>query len=116
MSAAMEVTVDVRLSPAQIADAFWNMNSDEQADFFAELAGIAGWRLCVQMAHVVYTISERAQRGDYTAQHGLRTMLAHAQDYHESVADMGQWDAQRMLRGMADSAKAHVDAILEVHQ
>lgn len=110
----MEMLVDVRLSPAQLADAFWNMNSDEQADFFAELADIADWRLCVQMAHVVYTISERAKRGDHTALQGFQTMLAHSQGYHESVADMSLWDAQRMLRGMADSAKAHVAALLGV--
>lgn len=76
-----DYTVSIDLTPEQLAQAFWAMGSDEQADFFAALDRMAGVKLCFQMAGVVHEICERAEKGDHAAQNGFQTMLSHAQDY-----------------------------------
>lgn len=74
----------VEATPILLAHLFWGMSSDEQADFFAALEGIAGYKLCIQMAAVVHEISERADKGDFEAMNGFQTMLSHAQEYHDA--------------------------------
>ena len=37
--------VEMKLTPEQVADAFWALGIDGQADFFAHLERIASWRL-----------------------------------------------------------------------
>lgn len=90
-----EVTVSVNLSPAQLADLFWNMDAEQQADFFAALDKTAGIQLCFQMAFVVAEIRLRSDRGDYSAMNGFRTMLAHAEAYAETAIEMRCNDAKR---------------------
>lgn len=87
MSGPVDVLVAMSLSPKQVAEAFWAMDQEEQADFFAALERLAGWRLCFQMAGVVHEISERADRGDFDAMNGFQTMLSHAQGYAEASTD-----------------------------
>lgn len=83
MNAPVSINVPVNLSPAEVAVSFWNLGSDGQAEFFAELERIAGVSLCFQMAYVVCEIADRADRGDRDAMHGFQTMLAHAVSYGE---------------------------------
>ena len=94
----------MNVTPAQMADAFWSMKSDEMADFFNELEKIAGGRLCLQMAHVVDVIQQRSASGEYGCLNGFQTMLSHAQAYHESAAEMRAYEAKseiaQMVRGM----------------
>lgn len=90
-------TVSFEPTPMQLAFAFWMMDSEQQTDFFAALEGIAGHRLCLQMAHVVRDIAKRSERGDYAAMHGFQTMLSHAQGYAESATDMRVYDARAQL-------------------
>ena len=97
--------VDLDLSAEDIAHAFWHLNANEQADFFAELHRIADYRLCFQMANVIYTIEERSGNGDHEAQNGFQTMLSHAQAYVESVTDIRGSRAMLELDRLRDSAK-----------
>lgn len=99
-----DYTVSIDLTPEQLANAFWAMGSDEQADFFSALDSVAGHRLCIQMAGVVRELSERADAGDRSGQNGFQTMLSHAQEYVEAAADIRTWRAQREITRMAERA------------
>lgn len=92
-------------TPEALAAAFWEMDDEQHADFFAALERIAGIQLCFQMAFVVNTISKRAAQGDHAAQHGFQTMLAHAQAYCESATDRRVWEAKSFIRDMAIDAR-----------
>lgn len=102
------IEADVTLLPHQLAALFWEMDAAEQADFFAALDGMAGVKLCFQMAAVVWEIKDRAERGDHAAQHGFQTMLAHAQAYVEEATDYRVWAAERHIAGLVAEAKAGV--------
>lgn len=101
VSPAYPVTVDVTLTPQQLAESFWSMNSAQQADFFEALDRMAGIDLCFQMAFVVAEIRLRSDRGDYRAMNGFRTMLAHAEAYAEAALEMRCNDALRERIGGA---------------
>ena len=81
MTDQVEIRGTADMTPALLATLFWNMDSSEQADFFAALERIAGVKLCMQMAHVVDDIMKRADHGERDAQNGFQTMLSHAQEY-----------------------------------
>ncbi|WP_038616632.1 hypothetical protein [Dyella jiangningensis] len=104
----VDVSATIEFTPEMIAAAFWEMDSEHQADFFAELERIAGVNLCFQMAWVVREMVERADRGNYQAQKGFQTMLSHAKDYVESATDIRYWRAQHEIRKMTDAALARV--------
>lgn len=38
----MIVETEIKLTPKQLAEAFWNMYDNEQVEFFAELFNVAG--------------------------------------------------------------------------
>ncbi|WP_293705988.1 hypothetical protein [Stenotrophomonas sp. UBA7606] len=101
---AIDVMTSVSVSPDQMAEMFWEMNSEQQADFFAKLDEIAGYKLCLQMASVVREIQERGDRGDHAAMNGFRTMLAHSQAYHEEAMDYRVWGAQSAIARMGAQA------------
>jgi hypothetical protein len=107
MSGPIEVVAQYQPTPEALAAAFWEMDSEAQADFFAALERLAGIQLCFQMAWVVREISERADHGDHTAQNGFQTMLAHAQGYHEASTERRHAEARYALdRLVSDSLKA----------
>ena len=101
MSETIEIRGTTVMTPELLATLFWNMASDQQADFFASLERIAGVKLCFQMAYVVDAIVERADRGDRDAQNGFQTMLAHAQDYVTRATEIRHWRATRAIQQMA---------------
>lgn len=101
---AIDVVTSVTIGPDEMAQMFWEMDAEQQADFFAKLDSIAGYKLCMQMAAVVREIQERGDRGDHAAMNGFRTMLAHAQEYHESALDYRIWGAQRSIARMGETA------------
>ena len=101
---AIDVMTSVSISPAHLAAMFWEMDAEQQADFFAKLDEIAGYKLCMQMAAVVREIQERGDRGDHAAMNGFRTMLAHAQAYHEEAMDFRVWGAQRAIARQVEAA------------
>lgn len=100
----IDVMTSVSIGPAELAEMFWEMDAEQQADFFAKLDKIAGYKLCLQMAGVVREIQERGDRGDHAAMNGFRTMLAHAQAYHEEAMDYRVWGAQRAIAKMVEAA------------
>lgn len=102
---AIDVMTSVSIGPVELAEMFWEMDCEQQADFFAKLDDIAGYKLCMQMAAVVREIQERGDRGDHAAMNGFRTMLAHAQAYHEEAMDFRMWGAQREISRMAEASK-----------
>lgn len=95
----------IEVTPELLAKLFWEMYSDEQADFFAALEEIASHSLCQQMAYVVAEIHKRADKGDHRAQNGLQTMLNHASDFVAGGIDSRVWDAKYEIRQMAERAK-----------
>lgn len=78
--------LSINVTPVQLAEGFWSLDSEGMADFFAALNRRAGVMLCFQMAAVVGEIADRAERDDHDAMHGFQTMLSHAQDFAEGAA------------------------------
>ena len=101
----IDVLANIKLSPEQVASAFWKLDSVEQADFFAALERMAGYRLCLQMAAVVHELTERSERGEFDALIGYRTMFDHAEDYPEAAASWRAARAKSDIRRMAEAAK-----------
>lgn len=94
----MAQKIEVPIEPATLALFFWNMDSSEQARFFAELEKIAGVKLCFQMAYVVDEIVSLADAGERDAQNGFQTMLAHAQDYVRRATEIRHAKAVKATR------------------
>jgi hypothetical protein len=101
MSSPIEVVAQFQPTPEALAAAFWEMDSEAQADFFAALERLAGIQLCFQMAWVVRELVKRADTGDFTAQRGFQTMLSHAQAYCESATEIRCADARYAIGRMA---------------
>ena len=95
----------VEVTPQLLAELFWAMDCEQQADFFAALDRMAGLNLCFQMAYVVSEIQKRSDHGDHDAQNGFQTMLSHAKDYVESATDYRVWEAKRQIREMSTNAR-----------
>lgn len=106
MTAGGGVIGGVEVTPELVAELFWNLGSDKQADFFAALDSLAGFRLCFQMAGVISEIRDRADKGDYSAMNGLQTMLSHAEGYRESATEMRAYDAKSAIAATARRASA----------
>ncbi len=102
---AVDVVAAFTPTAEQVAAMFWELDSEQQADFFAALERTAGLQLCFQMAFVIDVIRKRSEAGDREAMQGLQTMLAHANAYSEAATDYRVWGAQRELGRMADAAK-----------
>lgn len=100
----------VTVTPELLAHGFWEMASDEMADFFSELEQIAGDKLCLQMAAVVREIQKRADKGDRAAQNGFQTMLSHAQAYVESATDYRTRNALNATERMVKAARVGAGA------
>ena len=81
------VTVEFQPTAAQLAEAFWGLGSDGQADFYAHLYRVAGHKLCMQTAYIVDEIASRQMRGDSDAVNGFRTLHSHADSYLEVLVD-----------------------------
>lgn len=50
--ASKQLKVTVEFEPFELADMFWQLDSDEQAKFFNRLGIIASHKLCFQMCNV----------------------------------------------------------------
>jgi hypothetical protein len=96
------------VTPRLVAELFWEMNSEEQADFYAKLYEISDGMLCQQTAYLVSEIRKRAMRGDTAAREGFQTMLAHSTHYVEDAIDSMVWNAKYDIEDMVRAAKAQV--------
>ena len=47
-----EVKLQIEITPKELSEMFWNMRSDEQAEFFNELSEIDLNQFSIQMRHV----------------------------------------------------------------
>lgn len=61
-SAAQKDVLEIKgtavITPELVAELWWGLGSDEQAQFFAHLYRIGGWKLSMQMLYVAQAISE----------------------------------------------------------
>lgn len=96
----------VTVTPELVAELFWDMASDEMADFFAQLDRIAGIKLCMQMAYVIQELQERSAKGDYRPLMAFQTMLAHSQSYTESAIENRVFDAKYAIERHVKGVKA----------
>jgi hypothetical protein len=102
---AVTVTHEIHLTPEELATAFWNMGSDEQADFYAALRRIAGHKLCMQTAWIVRELRDRADRGDTDAREGFLTLHGHAENYVKDGIEDRADTANRELARMGERAR-----------
>lgn len=86
-SPRVSVTADIDVTPQQLAQLFWNMDSDDQANFYAELHRVSEGKLCIQTAYLVSEIARRQACGDDAACIGFRTLHSHAEPYLEVYVD-----------------------------
>lgn len=100
----------VEVTPMLLAYWFWEMNSEEQADFFAKLYEISDGMLCQQTAFIVAEIRRRVMRGDTAAREGFQKMLAHSTNYVEDAIDSLVWNAKYDINELVRAAKAQVIA------
>ena len=75
------VGASINVTAEQLAEGFWSLGSDQ----IAERAGAPNY--------------------DHGAMNGFQTMLSHAQDFHDSAAEIRASDAKRHLAEMARLAK-----------
>lgn len=107
---AVNVTHEIHLTPAELAAAWWNMGSAEQADFYAELSRIAGHKLCMQTAWIVRELRDRADRSDTDAREGFLTLHGHAENYVVHGIEDRVDSANRELARMGEVARRELAA------
>lgn len=105
MSARVDVNVGLSLTPEQMAEAFWDMGSDEQVAFYAHLHRIAGTKLCFQAAWIVHGIVE-TDNGD--ARNAFNTLHDHSADYITNAINIRWAMARRDISNIANAALAAV--------
>lgn len=89
--------ISVNVTPEQIAEAFWSLDSSSMCQFFQHLDEKAKGMLGFQIAFVVIEMEKRSADFDYRAQNAFRTMFDHASNLQESFNDI-----------RCDRAKAHI--------
>lgn len=90
-------------TPEMVAQAFWDMDTEQQIAFFAHLDTIAGYKLCLQMGYLVCDMAEAS--GSETANKAIaafRRMADHAEDYPTVAND---WRATRATWANARDAE-----------
>lgn len=72
--ARVKVTAEAELTPAQVAECFWELSSEEQALFFKRLDEIAGADLGTQSIYTREACADMARRGDYAALNAMQRL------------------------------------------
>ena len=103
MSDETQLQVSVQLTPEQVAEAWWNLGSDQQAEFYAHLNRISKGVLCLQTAYIV---SEIVETGNSDARDAFCTIHNHSVEYLETATDIRSQAAIRGIKKMADAARA----------
>lgn len=98
-----ELQVSVKLTPEQIADAWWSLGSDEQSEFYAHLNRISKGVLCLQTAYMVSHMIETENRD---ARDAFCTIHNHSIEYLETAVELRAHTAIRGIAKMADAARA----------
>lgn len=55
-------TAEITPTPNEIAEAFWDLDAEQQAEFFSRLAKISGTLLCRQLAYVEDHLTDDAKQ------------------------------------------------------
>lgn len=103
MTDETQLQVAVKLTPEQVAEAWWSLGSDEQAQFYAHLHRISKGVLCLQTAYMVSHIIE-TENSD--ARDAFCTVHNHSVDYAEYAVELRSGAAIRGIAKMADAARA----------
>lgn len=103
MTDETKLQVSVQLTPEQTAELWWNLGSDEQAQFYAHLHRISKGYLCLQTAYMVRHMIENDNRD---ARDAFCTIHNHSTEYVETSVDMRCHAAIRGIAKMADAARA----------
>ncbi len=91
----MQTTMNILLTPEQLAEAWWEMDTEQQAAFYAHLRRIAGFRLCMQAACLTRHIVET---DNTDARDGWQTLHGHASEYIQTAIDIRAGNALRDIR------------------
>ncbi len=91
----MQTTLDISPTPQQLAEAWWDMDTEQQAAFYAHLRRIAGFRLCMQAACITRHIVET---DNADARDGWQTLHGHASEYIQTAIDIRAGNALRDIR------------------
>ena len=100
MTGTVEHTMGLSLTPEQIAEAWWELSSADHAAFYAHLRRIAGFRLCMQAAHITREIVET---DNADARDGWQTLHGHASEYLHTAIDIRVAAAKRQIAALAHS-------------
>lgn len=103
MSDKTELSVSVQLTPAQIAEAWWNLGSDEQVEFYAHLSRISKGVLCLQTAYMVNHMIETENRDAVDA---FCTIHNHSIEYLETAVEWRSFLAVQGIKQMSEAARA----------
>jgi hypothetical protein len=96
------VTVEMDLTPEQVAEAFWRLDNNQQAEFYAWLWRKAGgFPLSMQSHYVMHAIGELAERGEYDAMHGWQTFHDERADYTVTSTELRAMAAKRGIAALA---------------
>lgn len=87
MSRSIKIRVEAEIHPTadELAEVFWAMDSEEQAQFFNRLGEIAQERLALQL----HSVTDHAQLS-----HTGRFAMAMIGDYSDFVSESGEKDEQ----------------------
>jgi len=78
----MRREVEIKLTPKELAEQFWNMGSDEQAEVFSYMYKEAGsHKLMMQFLGVRDECEKMKKHGDDSALNGFQYMFASAFKY-----------------------------------
>lgn len=103
MTDETNLNVSVKFTPEQIAEAWWNLGSDGQAQFYGHLHSITDGLLCLQTAYMVRDMIEN-ENSDAVA--AFTTIHNHSVEYVADAVDQRYHDALRGIAKMADAARA----------
>lgn len=101
MSKKTRISTEVKLTPEQVAEAFWNFRDDEQAVFFAHLHRIAGSMLCTQMSALTARLADMDRAGGRDALAGFETIAMHSEALWRTAIDRACAKAKREIAEQA---------------
>lgn len=102
--------MSINVTPQQIASAFWDMGSDQQAEFYEHLGQISSGLLCMQAAHLLAELRRRRRRPDSSCLDGLHAFqtLHNHSDQTECFIDDSVNEAKRYIAGIVAKAKEEI--------
>ncbi|KAF1008962.1 MAG: hypothetical protein GAK28_00594 [Luteibacter sp.] len=85
------VTAEAHLTPDQLAECFWELDSDEQARFMARLHQVAGAGLGFQAIAIRESCERLNKLGEYAALDAFQTLGGHAYKFGLVNERLDEW-------------------------